>query len=555
MLVAVLTATLWSRVCPAEIEIPITVGDGWNQFMGYETVGNFTFHGPFLYTSDTNTVIRVTDLGVDYERYTIFDWATPLGTSSVPARRGLVNDNADSTYASAQWSHGAFTVGPGNHRIYVQVAATGPGDLSGFARGAVRADLPGSFYFPVPVQFSVASNFNGEGPSLVVADFNKDGKQDIITANGEETLGVLLGDGNGGFALKTNYTIGLAPRGLAVGDLDGDGFADAVATRLYGNAAIVLRGLGDGSFAPASYQPFNASGAGGAVLVADLNNDQALDLVANYDVGFATSLGRGDGTFSNAVPQFLTFTKAIAAGDFNHDQKLDLALPYPAGKTVAIVLGNGDGTFGAATNVSVPSTITDGVSGVAATDDFDHDGHLDLVVAQQATTNSLTIFRGDGSGGFLLKTNSALGFGVNTLATEDLNGDTHPDLAVGGAGSVHVLLGHGDATFGPPVNFPIGGGPVALVIADLNSDGLPDIVSENGVLLNPTFPPLHLATAGQQAVLSWPTYAFGFQLETTTNCADAASWSAVGGNPTVVGTANFLTNLIVDVLRFYRLRR
>ncbi len=525
ILVAVLTATFWSRVCPAEIEIPITVGGGWNQFMGKETVGNFTFHGPFLYSSDTNTVLRVTDLGLDYERYTIFDWATPLGTSSVPARRGVVNDNPDSTYASAQWSHGAVTVGPGNHRIYVQVAATGPGDLSGFARGAVRADLPDSRFVPVPVQFSVASNFNGGGVSVAVADFNKDGKQDIITANeGSETLSVLLGDGTGSFALKTNYTIGTVPQGVAVGDLDGDGVADAVATRLYGNAAIVLRGLGNGDFAPATYQPFNASGAGGAVLVADLNNDQTLDLVANYNVGFATSLGRGDGTFSNAVPQFLTFTKAIAAGDFNHDQKLDLALPDPAGKTVAVVLGNGDGTFGTATNVSVPSTISSAVSGVVATDDFDHDGHLDLVVAQQAPTNSLTVFRGDGSGGFVLKTNYAPGFGINTLATRDLNGDT-------------------------------AGGEVALAIADLNRDGLPDIVSGTSVLLNQTFPPLHLATADQQAVLSWPTYAFGFQLETTTNCSDAGSWSAVGGSPTVVGTANFLTNLIGDVPRFYRLRR
>jgi hypothetical protein len=125
---------------------------------------------------------------------------------------------------------------------------------------------------------------------------------------------------------------------------------------------------------------------------------------------------------------------------------------------------------------------------------------------------------------------------------------------VGAGGSVHVLLGHGDGTFGPAVNFPAGG-EVALAIADLNRDGLPDIVSGTSVLLNQTFPPLHLATADQQAVLSWPTYAFGFQLETTTNCSDAGSWSAVGGSPTVVGTANFLTNLIGDVPRFYRLRR
>ena len=75
------------------------------------------------------------------------------------------------------------------------------------------------------------------------------------------------------------------------------------------------------------------------------------------------------------------------------------------------------------------------------------------------------------------------------------------------------------------------------------------------MLLNQTFPPLQVTAASNQIVLSWPTSAFGFQLETTTDCAATNSWSAVGKAATVTGTQNVLTNAMDAGPRFYRLRK
>jgi hypothetical protein len=555
------TAMLLNTRCFATT--PINVGDGWHTFLCSESSGAFDLLGPFTFTSATQTVFKVADWGYDYERYNVYDYANQLGSTSVPARRGANIDNPDSAFVSTLWSHGTLAVEAGSHEIYIQISTTGPGDSSGFARGSVRVDLPGNQFVPVPVQFSVASNFNvGVHPvSIAVADFNRDGNLDVITANdATDNLTVMLGDGNGGFSLKTNYTIGTVPQGVATGDFGGDNIPDVVATRAYGNAAIFLRGLGDGSFASPTYQNFNATAAGGAVVVGDFNNDNKLDFAAAMDVGFTTILGAGNGTFSNAIPSFMSSDRTIATGDFNGDGKLDMAVSYSSGKYVSIVLGNGDGTFGTATNFSVPSSISTEVSGVLATADLDRDGKSDLVVSEQTGTNSITVFRGTGSGSLAVKTNYALGFGYGAVAIGDLNGDNIPDLAIGSGNNVHVLLGNGDATFGPRVNFPVGDSVYALAIADFNKDGWPDIVSANAhgtisVLLNQTFPPLHISPVGNQIALAWPTYAFGFELETTTNSTATDSWSIVGSSPTVVGAQNLLTNSPDDNVRFYRLRR
>jgi len=544
----------------------INVGDGWHPFLCAETVGATNSLGAFIFTASSQTVLSVADWDYDYEQYNIYDNGQLLGPTSVPGRRGVSIDNPSSALASAQWSHGTYNLGAGSHAITIQVIQTGSGDYYGLAQGSIRVDLPVSQFVPVPVQLSVASNYSfggGQDPvSIAVADLNHDGNLDVVTANNSTAnLSILLGDGKGGFTLKTNYPVGTVPQGVAVGDFDGDGIPDIVATRVYGDEFILLKGLGDGNFAPATYQNFNATDPGGAVLVGDFNNDHKLDIVAVVKpVGFTASMGVGNGSFSNAVPKSISCDSAIAMGDFNHDGKLDIVVSCSSGKYVSVLLGNGDGTFGAATNFSLPVNTSTAVSGVVAVADLNHDGNLDVVVADQPGTNSVTIFLGNGDGSLTLKTNYNLGFGASTVAIGDLNGDGIPDLVVGAGSSVYVMLGNGDGTFGPRVNFPVGNNVEALAIADVNNDGQPDIISANeygtiSVLLNQTFPPLQISQAGNQAVLAWPTYAFGFQLWTTTNCAATNSWSAVGSNATVVGAQNVLTNAMGDCVRFYRLKK
>jgi hypothetical protein len=168
----------------------------------------------------------------------------------------------------------------------------------------------------------------------------------------------------------------------------------------------------------------------------------------------------------------------VDAADFNGDGKLDLAL---AESNVAVLLGNGDGTFGPATEYP-----GDNARFVVA-GDWNADGKLDLASIGQFD-DKLSILQGNGDGTFQTpaKIDELGGIGASIVSV-DLNGDGHPDLAVGtqpggfgpnASGTISVLLNKGDGTFQPHRDF---GGMAAgsLAAGDFNGDGVPDMAVPN----------------------------------------------------------------------------
>jgi hypothetical protein len=413
------------------------------------------------------------------------------------------------------------------------------------------------------VRFGAAANFSvGSNPDAVAtADFNHDGNVDVVAANNSSgTVTVLLGDGRGGMTFKTNCPAGIVPEGVGAGRFNSNGFPDMVASTTYGGAALYFKGLGDGNFAAFSNVNLNISGSiPSRVLTGDFNHDGKLDFAVTVNpVGVSTLLGNGDGTFQPALTKFVsTGNGSAASGDLNHDGNLDLVLPNSTAKGVNVLLGNGDGTFGTATNFNIPTSLASSLYALAVAD-LNHDGNQDVVAVEQLASNAVTVLLGDGTGKLTVLTNYALGSAAAAVAIADLNNDGIPDLLVGTVGGyIQVMLGKGDGTFVLGAQLPVAGAG-AIAVADFNNDGQPDIVSAgNGsisVLLNEFLPPLQIAQTATQVILSWPTYATGFQVTTTTNCASGSSWAVVTNAPTVSGSMNVLTNSITDTTRFYRLQ-
>lgn len=257
-----------------------------------------------------------------------------------------------------------------------------------------------------------------------VADFNGDGKPDVLESGTGLSLvmQVLLGKGDGTFQTSATTTGSEYAYGFVAADVNGDGEADVVllSNTISNSTLFIYLGNGDGTFKPpVSYNL--GSTVGWVVSLTDFNGDNRIDIAVSVTGQEMVFLGNGDGTFqSPLVSAGASSTSDATAGDFDGDGKLDLALDG------VILLGNGDGTFQA------PLSST---GAFAAAGDFNGDGKLDL-------TGDGQIYLGAGDGTFSTS-HAYLMESYSNAVVADFNGDGKLDIATGNM----VLLGNGDGTF------------------------------------------------------------------------------------------------------------
>jgi hypothetical protein len=334
--------------------------------------------------------------------------------------------------------------------------------------------------FSPPISYPV-----GATPQAVVTgDLNGDGRLDLAVANSAgNTVSILRGNANGTFQAAQDFATGAVPRSLAVGDFNKDGKLDLVTANAGAYDLSVLSGNGDGTF-----QPPTSIGIGSrqlSVAVGDFNSDGKLDLAVaaivpsgeyfpgaiDYDV----LLGHGDGTFGAPSRNEIYFgdtvySAAVTVADLNGDGKLDfaMALETTFSSNVTVALGTGAGTLGPASSFTVgysPQSVAAG--------DVNGDGKVDLVTAN-SYDNNVSVLLGTGTGTFGGAQNFAAGVQPRSVAMADFNGDGKIDLLTGNAGSVSVLFGSGTGSFSPPAFGAAASRPLGVAVADFNRDGRPD---------------------------------------------------------------------------------
>ncbi|MEV7413839.1 FG-GAP-like repeat-containing protein [Streptomyces sp. NPDC089919] len=371
----------------------------------------------------------------------------------------------------------------------------------------------------------------GRGSSAVaIGDLDGDGTPDLVTAIRAEGLGVFLGSGGGAFGAVTKYQ---APRtvssvflnSVVIRDVNGDGHPDVVSQDARGNVALVWLGDGTGALGTGAAVELNPTPGCDTtgdnpcvarfpmdVTAGDFDEDGKPDLAtadANTN-NVSAVLGNGDGTFGTAT-QFGTGTgtvpQGIAAADLDGDGHLDLVTANSAAGTLSVLAGDGHGGFaaaaGVAAGVTLPSRLT--------LADVDADGDSDAVVVAPGSPGRVAVLLGDGAGGFGTANVLSAGVNLSSAAVADTNGDGHADLVVSSADTSQVVVLEGDGTgaFGSPLAFGLNGAsnPQAAAVADLDGDGRPDVVTANSngsalyvkdasVLLNTTNrPPTAVADA------------------------------------------------------------
>ena len=399
--------------------------------------------------------------------------------------------------------------------------------------------------------------------SMALADFDGDGKPDLAVAAGD--VWILLSRGGGSFktpvrlAMPASNNSSASADTLAAADFNGDGKQDLVVGTAFGNGVYVFLGNGDGTFqAPVQY---TTGGNVTSVAVADFNGDGKLDIAAcGYAVSTPTNanagilLGNGNGTFQSvkSLTGFGAGPYWLVAGDFNKDGKIDLAIANqgtPGDSTdnggVLVFLGQGNGSF--QSPASYPAGINPNFITAA---DVNGDGAPDLLVATRAPNfaYNVAVLLGQGNGTFGSTALFPTEFGPVAIAVADLNGDGKPDLAIAhccGETDTTFLFGNGDGTFQPDVHLTSSVSPGALLVTDLNGDTRPDLItgaagfsSAVAVFLNETLVSVNDASflTGPLAPNSFAS-AFGSGLATATQSAALPYPTTLGGTTVTVTDA------------------
>ena len=237
---------------------------------------------------------------------------------------------------------------------------------------------------------------------LAVADINRDNRLDLITCNSTDNdISIAFGDGRGNFARASkSFPVGPSPYPFGVGDVNNDGWLDIAATATatgpkrreqlpLSRALTLLLSDGKGDLSP--QQLTLRTGEPWFAAIADLNRDGRADIVATHHEMSALTvlIGDGRGGFTEATGSPFDFGVSLfqlIIADVDRDGIMDVVAT--SGDSLRVLLGDGHGAFKPSASIAVGP----GAWRIAAAD-LNTDGAIDLVTSN-SDSNSLSVLLG-----------------------------------------------------------------------------------------------------------------------------------------------------------------
>ncbi|WP_345951956.1 FG-GAP-like repeat-containing protein [Mucilaginibacter sp. PAMB04274] len=395
-------------------------------------------------------------VGLSYSKVSVLNTGSSLVGYSAQAFSPTFTSKKNITSADFTNLY-AFTAGSGHYAV-----ATGDLDNNGVNDMVItmRNEHKAYVYMnkATTPYLQLSTDFEPEGVTL--ADVDVDGYLDIIVGNnfgGSISIyrNNLTATGEAPFQMA-NFRGGLAPRVLAVTDLDGDGKPEII--------------VANNSLSPQSI-------FGGGISVSVFQNLSTPGLIN-----------------SNSFAPAVSFTKGIApssvgVADIDGDGKPDLVITNNESKIISILRNRIQNNVITTTSFEPKVDFDTGwASNSLSLDDIDGDGKVDIVVANQ-DENTLSIFRNTATAGVINQQSLAGKVTISTalgpvkVASADMDGDGKADLVVANLNAKTVSVFKNiaepgailETSFLPKVDFDIGASPVDIAIADIDNDGLLDM--------------------------------------------------------------------------------